>query len=60
LASEELQNQKPTAHCVTGWACGGEGCRTHNPTTPNPKNPTTKKREWIINRRFIDAVKKKI
>ena len=42
------RDQKPTAHCVTGWASGGEECQPHNPTTPNPKNPTTKKREWII------------
>jgi hypothetical protein len=40
---------------VTGWASGGKECQPHNPTTPNPKNPTTKKREWIINRRLIDA-----
>ena len=49
------RDQKPTAHFVTGWASGGERRQPHNPTTPNPKNPTTKKREWIINSCLKDA-----
>ena len=44
---------------MTGWASGGEECRPHNSTTPNPKNPTTKKREWIINSCLKDAAESK-